>query len=30
LRAGEYRVIVEETPDEIIVSKIGPRGGIYD
>jgi len=30
LRVGEYRVIFEETADEIIVTKIGPRGGIYD
>jgi mRNA interferase RelE/StbE len=30
LRVGEYRVIFEETSDEIIVSKIGPRGGVYD
>jgi mRNA interferase RelE/StbE len=30
LRVGEYRVIFEETPDEVIVTKIGPRGGVYD
>jgi mRNA interferase RelE/StbE len=30
LRVGEYRVIFEETSDEIIVSKIGPRGGVSD
>jgi mRNA interferase RelE/StbE len=30
LRVGEFRVIFEETSDEIIVTKIGPRGGIYD
>jgi mRNA interferase RelE/StbE len=30
LRVGEFRVIFEETPDEIIVTKIGPRGGVYD
>jgi mRNA interferase RelE/StbE len=30
LRVGDYRVIFEETADEIVVTKIGPRGGIYD
>ena len=30
LRVGEFRVIFEETPDEIIVTKIGPRGSVYD
>jgi mRNA interferase RelE/StbE len=30
LRVGEYRVIFEETCDEVIVSKIGPGGGVYD
>ena len=30
LRAGGFRVIFEETADEIIVTDIGPRGSIYD
>jgi mRNA interferase RelE/StbE len=30
LRVGEFRVIFEETATEIIVTKIGPRGDIYD
>jgi mRNA interferase RelE/StbE len=30
LRVGEYRVVFEETEAEIIVTKIGPRGSIYD
>jgi mRNA interferase RelE/StbE len=30
LRVGEFRVIFEETDGEIIVTKIGPRGSVYD
>jgi mRNA interferase RelE/StbE len=30
LRVGEYRVIFEETATEIRVTKVGPRGGVYD
>jgi mRNA interferase RelE/StbE len=30
LRVGSFRVIFEETRDEIVVTDIGPRGGIYD
>jgi len=30
LRVGDFRVLFEETATEIIVSKIGPRGSIYD
>jgi mRNA interferase RelE/StbE len=30
LRVGEFRIIFEETPDEIIVTKIAPRGSAYD
>ncbi|MFI0843559.1 type II toxin-antitoxin system RelE/ParE family toxin [Mesorhizobium sp. IMUNJ 23232] len=30
LRVGDYRVIFLETEDEIIVSRIGPRGSVYD
>jgi mRNA interferase RelE/StbE len=30
LRVGAYRVIFEETETEIIVTKIGPRGSVYD
>jgi mRNA interferase RelE/StbE len=29
LRVGDYRVIFTETENEIIVSRIGPRGSIY-
>lgn len=30
MRVGEYRVIFEETATEIRVTKVGPRGGVYD
>jgi len=30
LRVGEFRVIFEETALQIIVTKIGPRGGLYE
>ena len=30
LRVGDYRVIFEETEDEITVTKIRPRGNVYD
>lgn len=30
LRVGDFRVIFEETEAEILVTKIGPRGGVYD
>ena len=30
LRVGDYRVIFTETEDEVIVSRIGPRGSIYE
>ncbi len=30
LRVGHFRVLFEETEAEIIVSRIGPRGSIYD
>lgn len=30
LRVGNYRIVFEETPTEIIVTKIGPRGSVYD
>jgi mRNA interferase RelE/StbE len=30
LRIGDYRVLFEETKSEIIVTRIGPRGSIYD
>lgn len=29
LRVGDFRVIFEETPTEILVTAIGPRGSIY-
>jgi mRNA interferase RelE/StbE len=27
---GDYRIIFEETGTEIRVTKVGPRGGVYD
>jgi len=30
LRVGDFRVVFEETADEIIVIDIAPRGSIYD
>jgi mRNA interferase RelE/StbE len=30
LRVGDYRVVFSETEKEIIVSRIGPRGSIYE
>ncbi|CCV12701.1 hypothetical protein MESS4_480004 [Mesorhizobium sp. STM 4661] len=30
LRVGDFRVIFEETATEVIVTKIGPRGSVYD
>ena len=30
LRVGDFRVIFVETDDEIVVTKVGPRGSIYD
>jgi mRNA interferase RelE/StbE len=30
LRVGNYRVVFEETQTDIFVTKIGPRGSIYD
>lgn len=30
LRVGDFRVIFEETATTITVSRIAPRGGIYD
>ena len=30
LRIGVYRAVFSETLDEIIVTKIGPRGSVYD
>jgi len=30
LRVGDYRIIFEETDTEITVTKVGPRGGVYD
>jgi mRNA interferase RelE/StbE len=30
LRAGSFRVLFEETDDAVVVTAIGPRGGIYD
>lgn len=30
LRVGDYRVIFEETEDEIVVTKIAPRGRAYE
>jgi mRNA interferase RelE/StbE len=30
LRVGDFRVIFEESETEIIVTKVGPRGDIYE
>ena len=30
LRVGDFRVIFEDGPTEIVVTKIGPRGSVYD
>lgn len=30
LRVGDFRVLFEETETEIIVTRIGPRGSVYD
>jgi len=30
LRVGDFRVVFEETETEIIVTRIGPRGSVYD
>ncbi|MEP6563768.1 MAG: type II toxin-antitoxin system RelE/ParE family toxin [Mesorhizobium sp.] len=30
LRVGDYRIIFTETENEIIVSRIGPRGSVYE
>jgi mRNA interferase RelE/StbE len=30
LRVGDFRIVFEETATQIIVSRIGPRGSIYE
>jgi mRNA interferase RelE/StbE len=30
LRIGDYRIVFEETATEIIVTRIGPRGSVYE
>ena len=30
LRVGDYRIVFEETATEIIVTRIGPRGSVYE
>jgi mRNA interferase RelE/StbE len=30
LRIGDFRVIFEETNAQIVVTKIGPRGNVYE
>jgi mRNA interferase RelE/StbE len=30
MRVGDYRVIFEESATEILVTKVGPRGGVYE
>jgi len=30
LRVGDFRIVLEETATEIIVSRIGQRGSIYE
>ncbi|MSO99691.1 MAG: type II toxin-antitoxin system RelE/ParE family toxin [Acetobacteraceae bacterium] len=29
MRAGDYRVILAETEADLLVVRVGPRGGIY-
>ena len=30
LRDGDFRIIFEETGTEILVTRVGPRGDVYD
>jgi mRNA interferase RelE/StbE len=30
MRVGDYRVIFVETDQELVVTRIGPRGGVYE
>lgn len=30
LRIGDFRMVFEETPTEIIVTKFAPRGNVYE
>ena len=30
LRIGDYRMIFEESETDVIVTKVGPRGDVYD
>lgn len=30
MRVGDYRIIFDETDTEILVTKVGPRGDVYD
>ena len=30
LRVGDFRVIFEESPTEIFVTRLGPRGSVYE
>ena len=30
LRVGDFRIVFEETDAEIVVTRIGPRGSVYD
>ena len=30
LRIGDFRALFEETDDEILVTKVAPRGSVYD
>ena len=30
MRIGDYRVIFVETDQELVVTRIGPRGNVYD
>jgi mRNA interferase RelE/StbE len=29
LRVGDFRVVFEETGEEVVVTKVGPRGDVY-
>jgi mRNA interferase RelE/StbE len=30
MRIGDFRAVFEESDTEIVVTKVGPRGGVYD
>lgn len=30
MRVGDFRVIFDETDEQIVVTKVGPRGSVYE